>query len=61
MTKPENPNLRGILLMVAAMGGFASFWGLVRWRSRQGAEDPARQPVVVRAERASDLQTVEIR
>lgn len=48
-------------VILAAMGGFASLWGLARWRSRQGAEDPARQPVVVRAERASDLQTVEIR
>ncbi|MBL8562267.1 MAG: DMT family transporter [Gemmobacter sp.] len=31
MTKPENPNLRGILLMVAAMSGFAIEDMFVKW------------------------------
>lgn len=33
MTKPENPNLRGILLMVAAMGGFAIEDMFIKWAS----------------------------
>ncbi len=47
-------------VILAALSGFAACWWLARWRSRQGADDPARQPVVLRIETASALQPVEI-
>lgn len=39
-------------VILAALGGFFVSWWLVRWRSRSEADDPARQPVVLRAELA---------
>ena len=39
-------------VILGALGGFLAVWWLVRWRSRQDADDPARQPVVLRAELA---------
>lgn len=39
-------------VILAALGGFFAIWWLVRRHSRQGVDDPARQPVVLRAELA---------
>lgn len=39
-------------VILGALGGFLAVWWLVRWRSRQDADDPVRQPVVLRAELA---------
>lgn len=40
-------------VILAGLGGFLLAWWLVRWRSRQSEEDPACQPVVLRAELAT--------
>ena len=39
-------------VILAALGGFLAVWWLVRRHSRQDVDDPARQPVVLRAELA---------
>lgn len=39
-------------VILAGLGGFLAVWWLVRWRSRQSSDDPALQPVVLRAELA---------
>lgn len=39
-------------VILAALGGFFAIWWLVRRHSRQDVDDPARQPVVLRAELA---------
>lgn len=39
-------------VILGALGGFFALWWLARWRSRRCADDPLRQPVVLRAELA---------
>ncbi len=41
-------------IIVAGLSGLVLGWGLVRWRSRQAADNPDLQPVVVRALLAAD-------
>ncbi|AYC33920.1 transcriptional regulator [Pseudomonas cavernae] len=37
------------LIIVSGLGGLALAWFIVRWRGRRKADDPALQPVVLRA------------
>jgi len=48
-------------VILTALGGFLSVWWLVCRRSRRGADDPAVQPVVLRAELAARAVPVENR
>jgi sigma-E factor negative regulatory protein RseC len=45
----EHFALRESLIVLAGLCGFASAWLLVRWRSMRTADDPALQPIVLRA------------